>query len=91
MFKSLPTNEQNYQLYRQGAIKEGQQPLDRTGFGNLDERLYSKVNVSGSVLKLDGTTYKSSYPQVDEYGLGFSNYFIFKSTWDKSYYYQINK
>ena len=37
MFKSLPTDEKNYQLYRQGVIKEGQQPLDRAGFNNLDE------------------------------------------------------
>jgi hypothetical protein len=83
-------------LFKRSTIDDtrvGNYQFDTTlsGFGNLDERLYSKVNVSGSVLKLDGTTYKSSYPQVDEYGLGFSNYFIFKSTWDKSYYYQINK
>ena len=58
-----------------------------TNFGLMKERKFSKVNRRSNILKLkDSKDLTSIYPMIDEYGYGFKNYFIFKSTWDNKYY-----
>jgi len=60
---------------------------DLTDFGMAIERKMRKVNRSGSILKLrDETDINSAYPMLDEFGLAFSDFFIFKSTWDFNYH-----
>ena len=56
-------------------------------FGMMKERIYSKVNRAGNVLKLrNNPDLKSIYPMLDEFGYHYSDFFIFKSTWDTEYY-----
>ncbi len=58
-----------------------------TNFGLMKERKFSKVNRKGNILKLkNDKDLTSIYPMLDEYGYGYKNYFIFKSTWDNKYY-----
>ena len=58
-------------------------------FGILDEVIYSKCNINGSVLKLDPSTSKdiSIYPMIDEYGYDFNPRYIFSASWEPSFYY----
>jgi len=61
-------------------------------FGMMKERIVSKVNLNDNVLKLQkSSTYKSIYPQLDEFGYTFNDHFIFKSTWDSNYYIKVTK
>lgn len=58
-----------------------------TDFGMMRERKFRKVNRNSSVLKL--TQYAdtvSIYPMIDEFGYAFSDFFIFKSSWDLEYH-----
>ena len=58
-----------------------------TNFGIMNERVISKVNRSGTVLKLSNSpNLNSIYPMIDEFGYTTIDYFIFKSTWDYEYY-----
>lgn len=58
-----------------------------TDFGIARERKFSKVNRSGSVLKLGEIPDANSiYPMLDEFGYSFRDFFIFRSTWDFSYH-----
>ena len=58
-----------------------------TNFGLMRERKFSKVNRLKSLLKLtDVSDTNSIYPMVDEFGYAFSDFFIFKSSWDSDYY-----
>lgn len=58
-----------------------------TNFGLAKELIYSKVNVKDSPLKLKNfKNVKSIYPMIDEFGYSYKDFFIFKSTWDFSYY-----
>lgn len=60
-----------------------------TSFGMMKERIFSKVNTNGNILKLrSNKDLKSVYPMLDEFGYHFSDSFIFKSTWDSQYYYE---
>ena len=53
----------------------------------MNERVISKVNRSGTVLKLSNSpNLNSIYPMIDEFGYTTIDYFIFKSTWDYEYY-----
>ena len=63
---------------------------DLTEFGIIKERIMSKINTKGSVLKLRNNTshLKSVYPMLDEFGYTFMDTFIFKSNWDYEYYYE---
>lgn len=67
----------------------GNYKFDETlsNFGEIRERIYSKVNIKGSQLRL--TNYrnvKSVYPIIDECGYSLGNFFSFRSTWDNNYY-----
>jgi hypothetical protein len=58
-----------------------------TNFGLMKERKFRKVNRLRSLLKLtDVNDTNSIYPMVDEFGYTFSDFFIFKSSWDSDYY-----
>lgn len=57
-----------------------------TNFGILDEVIHSKVNhLNNNILKFDDDNH---YPMVDQFGYSYEDRFIFKSTWDKEYYYK---
>ena len=59
---------------------------DLTNFGVMKERKFRKVNRVQSILKLrEVKDIKSIYPMIDEFGYSFSDFFIFKSTWDLEY------
>lgn len=59
-------------------------------FGMVRERKFRKVNRLRSLLKLAEVADTSSiYPMIDEFGYAFSDYFIFKSSWDTDYYVEI--
>lgn len=63
-----------------------------TNFGMIKERKFRKVNRLSSVLKLaEVKDTNSIYPMLDEFGYAYSDFFIFKSTWDLEYYIEINK
>lgn len=60
---------------------------DLTNFGTMKERILSKINRKSNILKLRfNPDIKSIYPMIDEFGYTFSDYFIFKSTWDYEYF-----
>lgn len=60
-----------------------------TAFGQIRERIVSKVNRSQNILKLKNNPDKKSvYPMVDEFGYHVVDFFIFKSTWDYEYHYE---
>jgi len=54
-----------------------------TNFGIMKEYKINKINRKGNILKLQKG---SIYPMLDEYGYLFTDYFIFKSSWDFNYY-----
>ena len=63
-----------------------------TNFGIIKERIFSKVNRKNNILKLANVNNQTSiYPMLDEFGYSFSDFFMFKSTWDLGYYTEINK
>jgi len=58
-----------------------------TFFGLMKERIISKINRKSNILKIkDDDSLKSIYPMVDEFGYTFTNFFIFKSSWDFNYH-----
>jgi hypothetical protein len=58
-----------------------------TFFGIMKQRIISKVNRKGTVLKLkNNQNLPSIYPMLDEFGYVVSDFFIFKSTWDFTYH-----
>ena len=58
-----------------------------TNFGKIREFIISKVNRTGSILKLKNSpNLKSIFPMIDEFGYTYKNVFIFKSNWDLNYY-----
>jgi len=58
-----------------------------TDFGLMKERKFRKVNRKGSVLKLrDQEDTKSIYPMLQEFAIGYQNFFIFSGTWDMNYH-----
>ena len=60
-----------------------------TNFGLMRQRIVSKVNRKGNLLKLrNNSKLQSIYPMVDEYGYHIVDFFIFKSTWDYEYHYE---
>ena len=63
-----------------------------TKFGIDDEIIISKVSKRNDLLKLRNTeSFKSIYPQLDEFGYTYTDMFIFKSTWDRNYYVKVDK
>ena len=65
---------------------------DLTYFGIMLEKKISKINRNGSVLKLkDKTNIRSIYPMLDEFGYDFTDFFIFKGTFDYNYYIETNR
>jgi hypothetical protein len=72
-----------------GATASGNYKFDTsiTDFGMVRQRVISKVNRRGSVLKLrSDATLKSIYPMVDEFGYTTRDLFVFKSSWDNDFY-----
>lgn len=60
---------------------------DLTNFGLMRQRVVSKVNRRGNLLKLrNNSKLKSIYPMVDEFGYHLIDFFIFKSSWDFEYH-----
>ena len=58
-----------------------------TEFGNMLEKKISKINRKGSVLKLkDKSDIVSIYPMLDEFGYTFTDFFVFKGTFDFNYH-----
>ena len=58
-----------------------------TEFGNMLEKKVSKINRKGSVLKLkDKSDIRSIYPMLDEFGYTFTDFFVFKGTFDFNYH-----
>ncbi len=58
-----------------------------TYFGLVRERKFRKVNRLNSLLKLDNIKdSKSIFPMIDEFGYSFSDFFIFKSSWDQEFF-----
>ena len=79
------------ELFRSSTITQsfGNYQFDTslTYFGNIKERVVSKVNRKSNVLKLrNNTNIKSIYPMLDEFGYHVTDFFIFKSTWDMEYH-----
>lgn len=84
------------QLFNKDFDREiiGNYKFDKTltEFALVKEVKYKKVNHKGSILKLaNETDSKSIYPMVDEFGLGFDDFFIFKSSWDFNYHVETYK
>lgn len=58
-----------------------------TNFGMMKERIIQKINRNKNILKLkNNSDVKSIYPMIDEFGYTFTDFFIFKSTWDLKYH-----
>ena len=58
-----------------------------TNFGKTKQRIISKVNTVGNIMKLKNRTdFRSIYPMLDEFGYTVVDFFIFKSTWDYKYH-----
>ena len=58
-----------------------------TQFGNMLEKKISKINRKGSILKLkDKTNIRSIYPMLDEFGYTYTDFFVFKGTFDYNYH-----
>jgi len=56
-------------------------------FGEVSELMYSKVNETENILKIQNTEEdRSIYPMIDEFGYSYDKRFIFKSSWDSDYY-----
>lgn len=56
-------------------------------FAVMRERKFRKINRKGSILKLKNETdIRSIYPMLQEFGLSFSDFFIFAGTWDINYH-----
>lgn len=73
------TSDRNYQGSRFDT--------ELTDFGKIRERLVSKVNRRGNVLRLrNDSDLKSQYPMIDEFGYHVTDSFVFRSTWDYRYY-----
>ena len=63
-----------------------------TYFGQIKERILSKVSRKGNILKLrNKRNLKSIYPMLDEFGYQVDSFFIFKSTWDYDYHVECNE
>lgn len=75
----------NYKFY--DTASDSTKPL-LTNFGMLDEIIYSKVNKTSSILKIQDPTNKdkSIYPMVDEYGYDFNQRYIFSANFEPSFY-----
>lgn len=79
------------QLYRKdfSRTEDGNYKFDTTltEFGLMKERKFRKVNRKGSVLKLrDAEDTKSIYPMLEEFAIGYQDFFIFSGTWDLNYH-----
>lgn len=76
----------NYKFYDSNS--SNQRPLVK-GFGIIDEVIFSKVNPSSNVLKIQdiNNRNKSIYPMVDEYGYDFDSRYIFASNFEPSFHY----
>jgi hypothetical protein len=62
-----------------------------TYFGIEREKMFRKVNRKESLLKLrDVIGAKPIYPMMDEFGYHFTDFFIFKSSWDLEYHIETN-
>lgn len=62
-----------------------------TYFGIEREKMFRKVNRKESLLKLrDVVGAKPIYPMIDEFGYHFTDFFIFKSSWDLEYHIETN-
>ena len=58
-----------------------------TYFGQIKERIVSKINRDKNILKLNNNPDSLSiYPMLDEFGYHTISFFIFKSTWDFEYH-----
>lgn len=58
-----------------------------TDFGLFKERKLRKINRKGSILKLKNLKGSvSMYPMIDEFGYTFTDFMVFKSTWDVNYH-----
>jgi hypothetical protein len=84
------------QLFNKDFDREiiGNYKFDKTltEFALAKEIKYKKVNHKGPILKLaNEVDSKSIYPMVDEFGLGFDDFFIFKSSWDFNYHVETYK
>lgn len=58
-------------------------------FGIIDEIIYSKVSENLNILNSSVDMY-NIYPSIDEFGYGYTNRFIFKSSWDKEFFIRTN-
>jgi hypothetical protein len=75
------------------SIKMGNYKFDTelTDFGTIKEKVVTKVNRNGNILKLkDNKNIRSIYPMLDEFGYHVTDYFIFKSNWDLEYHIECN-
>jgi len=74
---------------RQGNYKFD---TDLSLFGVMKQRVISKVNRKENILKLrNNDSFDSIYPMLDEFGYMVCDFFIFKSTWDFEYHFEVNK
>ena len=74
-------------------VIEGNYKFDTslTYFGIQKEKIFRKVNRKESLLKLKDTIgAKPIYPMLDEFGYHFTDFFIFKSSWDFEYHIETN-
>jgi len=63
-----------------------------TDFGIVKQRIISKINRRGNILKLrNSDNLKSIYPMLDEFGYMVLDFFIFKSTWDLEYHIEVTQ
>jgi len=79
----------NIPLFQMGTYSFGNYKFDTdlTSFGMIKERVLSKVNRKGNILKFKSKPdIKSIYPMIDEFGYTFADYFMFKSTWDYEFF-----
>lgn len=82
IFYDIQLFSKDYYTHSVGNYKFDTELLE---FGISKERKIRKVNHKKSVLKL-GDKEKSIYPMLDEFGYTFTDFFIFKSSWDLEYY-----
>jgi hypothetical protein len=75
-------------------LKLGNYKFDEnlTDFGIVKQRVISKINRKGNILKLrNSDNLNSIYPMLDEFGYMVLDFFIFKSTWDFEYHVEVTQ
>ncbi len=82
----------NIDLFKKGLTSSPDNYIFDTTLTNFGvvTKIISKVNTTGNILKFNNKpNLKSIYPIIDEFGYTTHDFFIFKSSWDTSYFKEV--